>query len=75
MGTVAAYIDGFNLYYGMKSKYERRYLWLDLVELVRHLRPKDEVVRVRYFTTIVRGEPHGVGQPDQLRRRVAGALG
>jgi uncharacterized LabA/DUF88 family protein len=57
VGTVAAYIDGFNLYYGMKSKYERRYLWLDVVELVRRLRPADDVVRVRYFTTIVRGEP------------------
>ncbi|TCM46039.1 NYN domain-containing protein [Kribbella sp. VKM Ac-2568] len=57
MGTVAAYIDGFNLYYGMKSKYERKYLWLDLIKLVRHLRPEDDVVRVRYFTTIVRGEP------------------
>ena len=57
MGTVAAYVDGFNLYYGMKSKFARRYLWLDLVKLVRHLRPNDEVVQVRYFTTIVRGEP------------------
>lgn len=57
MGTVAAYIDGFTLYYGMKSKYGRKYLWLDLVKLVRRLRPEDELVRVRYFTTIVRGEP------------------
>lgn len=57
MGTVAAYIDGFNLYYGMKSKYGRKYLWLDLAKLVRQLRPDDELVRVRYFTTIVRGEP------------------
>jgi uncharacterized LabA/DUF88 family protein len=57
VGTVVAYIDGFNLYYGMKHKYERRYLWLDVVKLVQHLRPDDEVVRVRYFTTIVRGEP------------------
>ncbi len=57
MGTVAAYIDGFNLYYGMKNKYGRKYLWLDLVKLAGHLRPEDEVVQVRYFTTIVRGEP------------------
>jgi uncharacterized LabA/DUF88 family protein len=57
VGTVAAYIDGFNLYYGMKSKYDRRYLWLDVVDLVRRLRPNDDIVTVRYFTTIVRGEP------------------
>lgn len=46
MATVAAYIDGFNLYYGMKAKYGRRYLWLDLVELVKRLRPGDDVVAV-----------------------------
>jgi hypothetical protein len=26
---VIAYIDGFNLYNGLKSKYRHRYLWLD----------------------------------------------
>jgi len=29
MASVAACIDGFNLYYGMKSKYRRKYMWLD----------------------------------------------
>jgi uncharacterized LabA/DUF88 family protein len=57
VAVIAAYIDGFNLYYGMKRKYDRRYLWLDVVGLVRRLRPEDEVVTVKYFTTIVRGEP------------------
>ena len=57
MTSVAAYIDGFNLYYGMKNKFARRYLWLDLVELVQHLRPEDEVAVVRYYTTLVRSEP------------------
>jgi hypothetical protein len=57
VGTVAAYIDGFNLYYGMKSMYRRKYMWLDVVELVRRLRPGDQVVVVRYFTAIVKNEP------------------
>jgi uncharacterized LabA/DUF88 family protein len=57
VATVAAYIDGFNLYYGMKSKYGRKHLWLDVVELVRRLRPRDQVVRVRYFSAIVKNEP------------------
>ncbi|WP_433162537.1 NYN domain-containing protein [Kribbella sp. CA-247076] len=57
MATVAAYIDGFNLYHGMKTKFARRYLWLNVVELVRQLRPDDEVVVVRYYTTLVRSEP------------------
>ncbi|MFY1599511.1 NYN domain-containing protein [Micromonospora sp. WMMD737] len=57
MGTVAAYIDGFNLYYGMKNKYGRKHMWLDVVELVRQLRPKDTVAAVHYFSAIVKNEP------------------
>lgn len=57
MGQLAAYIDGFNLYYGMKSKYGRRDLWLDVVELIRQLRPRDDLVKVRYFSAIVKNEP------------------
>ena len=57
MATVAAYVDGFNLYYGMKSRYGRKYMWLDVVELVRHLRSDEDVEVVRYFTTIVKNEP------------------
>ncbi|WP_176737797.1 NYN domain-containing protein [Micromonospora inyonensis] len=57
MTTLAAYIDGFNLYYGMKNKYGRKHMWLDVIELVRQLRPKDDVKRVRYFSAIVKGEP------------------
>jgi uncharacterized LabA/DUF88 family protein len=64
MATVAAYIDGFNLYYGMKSKFARKYLWLDLVELVRHLRPDDEVVAVQYFTAVVRSEPDAASRQN-----------
>ncbi|GAA2654416.1 NYN domain-containing protein [Paractinoplanes durhamensis] len=56
MSTVAAYIDGFNLYYAMKAKYRRKYLWLDVVDLVRRLRPDDQVVAVRYFTTMIHGD-------------------
>ncbi|MET8156543.1 NYN domain-containing protein [Sphaerisporangium sp. NPDC005289] len=54
---VVAYVDGFNLYHGLKSKYGRAYLWLDLVELVWEIRRDDVVLKVRYFTAIVKGEP------------------
>jgi hypothetical protein len=56
VAKVAAYIDGFNLYYGMKKKYGRKHLWLDVVELIRHLRPDDEIAVVRYFTAIVKND-------------------
>ena len=57
MATVIAYVDGFNLYHGLRDKYRRKYFWLDLEHLVRRLRPRDNVVAVRYFTALVRDEP------------------
>ena len=54
MERVAVYIDGFNLYYGMKSKGWQRYYWLDLRLLSNHLlRSYQELELVRYFTAKV----------------------
>ena len=51
MERVAVYIDGLNLYYGMKSKGWRRYYWLDLQRLSENLlRPYQRLQFVRYFT-------------------------
>ncbi|HEY3560007.1 MAG TPA: NYN domain-containing protein [Kribbella sp.] len=51
------YVDGFNLYHGLKERSGRRLLWLDLVELARLLRPRSRLVRVRYFTAPVLDDP------------------
>jgi len=54
---VAAYVDGFNLYNGLKEKHGRKYLWLDLQSLVASLMlPGQELVAVSYFSARVRGE-------------------
>jgi uncharacterized LabA/DUF88 family protein len=54
---VAAYIDGFNLYYGIHQG-GRRHLWLDLEGLARSLlKPHQQLVAVRYFTAPVRDDP------------------
>ena len=67
--NVAAYVDGFNLYYGLRSKNWRRYYWLDLNLLVNKLlRPWQQLVVVRYFTTRVMPEP---GDPDKPKRQNA----
>jgi len=48
---VIAYIDGFNLYYGLKSKSFRRYYWLNLELVVENLlKPNQELKLVKYFT-------------------------
>jgi uncharacterized LabA/DUF88 family protein len=51
---VIAYIDGFNLYFGLNDRGWRRYLWLDLAAMARSLlKPDQELVAVKYFTTRV----------------------
>ena len=48
---VAVYVDGLNLYYGLKSRGWRRYYWLDLRRLAeRLLRPGQRLAMIRYFT-------------------------
>ena len=59
---VAVYIDGFNLYYGLKSKGWRRYYWLDMRRMAENLlRPGQELALVRYFTARTLPEPQDPG--------------
>ena len=37
MQRVIAYVDGFNLYYGLRTKKWRWFYWLNLQSMVRHL--------------------------------------
>jgi uncharacterized LabA/DUF88 family protein len=55
---VAAYVDGFNLYFGLKAKHQRKYLWLDLQALAASLLlPGQALEHVTYFTARVRNKP------------------
>jgi len=59
---VATYIDGFNLYHGIREG-GRRHLWLDLEGLVRSLlKPGQRLVAVRYFTAPVRNDPRALSR-------------
>ena len=52
---VAVYIDGFNLYYGLRDQGWKRFYWLNVSELATRLvRPGEQVVQVHYFTARVR---------------------
>jgi uncharacterized LabA/DUF88 family protein len=60
MTRVVAYVDGFNLYFGLKTGYGRRYHWLDLQALATSLlQPGQELREVRYFTAGVKNDPEG----------------
>lgn len=51
MERVAVYIDGLNLYYGLRDRGWRRYYWLDVQRLSESLlRPYQRLQFVRYFT-------------------------
>lgn len=56
MTRVISYIDGFNLYFGLRSKGWRKYYWLDLVALSESLlKPGQTLEHCHYFTARVAG--------------------
>ena len=51
---VIAYIDGFNIYYGLKDKGWRRYYWLNVSLLAQNLlKPDQHLALTKYFTARV----------------------
>lgn len=55
---VVAYIDGFNLYFGMREAGFDQCRWLNVKELVSSLlKPNQELVGVKYFTSRVSNNP------------------
>ena len=60
-------MDGFNLYFDLKSKGWRRYYWLDLRRLAENLlRPEQRLIAVRYFSARISARP---GNPDKRKRQ------
>ena len=59
MERVIVYIDGFNLYFGLKSAAYEKYLWLDLERFAREIiNPHtQQLVKTRYFTARISQPP------------------
>lgn len=53
--TTAVYIDGFNLYNGIRNT---QFKWLDIGRLCTTLLPGHDTTRIRYFTALVLNFPH-----------------
>ena len=54
---VMFYIDGYNLSRSLKSKYGKRYYWLNYRALVEQYLKEDEaIVGIRYFTAVYPGD-------------------
>jgi uncharacterized LabA/DUF88 family protein len=55
---VIAYIDGYNLYHGIKSTHGRKWLWLDVEKMCESfLLPDQRLKEVKYFSASVRDDP------------------
>ncbi len=67
MRRVITYIDGFNLYFGLKAKGWRRYLWLNPQLLGGNLLKSDQqLVGTKYFTARIAADSR---DPDKHRRQ------
>ncbi|WP_308389683.1 NYN domain-containing protein [Acidithiobacillus sp. AMEEHan] len=67
MTRVAAYIDGFNLYFGLKQARFKRYFWLDVAALARALlKPGQQLVATHYFSARICD--NGRNAADQKRQ-------
>lgn len=66
MERVIAYIDGYNLYFGLKDQGWKRYYWLNLQKLSeRFLKPNQSLIETKYFTTVVKAP-----EKKRLRQQV-----
>ena len=60
---VVAYIDGYNLYYGLRDQGWKRFYWLNPQRLAEQFLKSNQVlIETKYFTAIVK-------YPDDKRRR------
>lgn len=57
------YVDGFNLYYGCLKGTAHK--WLDLAQLCRHVLPRNEVTRIKYFSAKLSARPGDPGLPNR----------
>ena len=61
MTRVICYVDGLNLYYGLKHRQWRNYLWLDIPKLARDILASvaahDTLIATKYFTAPMLGDP------------------
>jgi len=68
-----AYVDGFNLYFGVLQGNPMR-KWLNLRDFIQNLRPAENLVAVRYFTATVDPDAHISGRRDRQKRYIKALL-
>ena len=56
------YIDGFNLYYGLKTFGRKNLYWLNVFGMAGEIAQDRDVVAVKYFTADVSGNSDGASR-------------
>jgi len=75
MKRVIAYIDGFNFYFGLKSKGWQKFYWLNYQKLVQNLLHNDQKLElIKYFTAKIEAPPDKA-QRQRLFLRALRTLG
>lgn len=62
-----AYVDGFNLYYGLRECNRKSLLWLNIQALAQSLIPDDTLIHTKYFTTRISGPASNDGSETATR--------
>lgn len=66
MNRTYIYVDAFNLYYGATKN--TKYKWLNIYNLYQRLLPKNDIVKIKYFTALVSARKNDLNQP--VRQKV-----
>ncbi len=67
MQKIITYVDGFNLYFGLKEKGWKRYYWLNLVALAKSLlKPGQTLLKVKYFTSRISIPPEKAKRQNEF---------
>ena len=61
MNRTYIYIDAFNLYYGALKN--TKYKLINAYKLCKHLLPKNEIIKIKYFTALVSALKNDPNQP------------
>jgi len=68
MQRTIAYIDGFNLHFGLKSKGWRKYYWLNIHLLIQNLLKQTQLlIQTKYFTSLISSPRRN---PDKGKRQL-----
>jgi hypothetical protein len=73
---VVAYIDGFNLYFGLRDKGWRRYYWLDVRSLCQRLMLHHQtLIAVKYFTSRIKKASSDKRRRQSIYLEALGTIG